>query len=110
PMSVLTRREFLIAANAGAAAVVAGRMSPQAAYAAQAAKAVGFTLPPLPYAYDALEPHIDVETMMIHHDKHHQAYVTNLNKALEGNTTLLSMSISALMLNLKAVPEAIRTA
>ncbi|HEX2775558.1 MAG TPA: superoxide dismutase, partial [Candidatus Acidoferrales bacterium] len=47
-----------------------------------------FTLPPLPYAFDALEPYIDAKTMEIHHDKHHAAYVTNLNKALEGNADL----------------------
>lgn len=69
-----------------------------------------FELPQLPYAYDALEPHIDARTMEIHHSKHHNAYVTNLNNALEGNEELLSKSIEDLMANLDAVPEAARTA
>jgi superoxide dismutase, Fe-Mn family len=69
-----------------------------------------FELPQLPYAYDALEPHIDKETMNIHHTKHHNAYVTNVNNALEGNEELLSKSIEDLVSNLDAVPEAVRTA
>ncbi len=68
-----------------------------------------FTLPELPYAYNALEPYIDERTMQIHHDKHHAAYVKNLNDALAGQDTLLSMSIEDLMKNLSQVPEAIRT-
>jgi Fe-Mn family superoxide dismutase len=67
-------------------------------------------LPPLPYAKDALEPYIDTLTMEIHHDKHHNAYVTNLNKALAGNATLEARSIDALLADLAAVPEAIRIA
>ncbi|MFT8320377.1 MAG: superoxide dismutase [Bacillus sp. (in: firmicutes)] len=69
-----------------------------------------FTLPQLPYAYDALEPHIDKETMNIHHTKHHNTYVTNLNNALEGNTELLSKTVEEIVSNLDAVPEAARTA
>src|SRR5438046_1131671 len=70
-----------------------------------------FTLPPLPYAPDALEPHIDKMTMEIHHGKHHNAYVTNLNKALESAPDLGSKSIEELLANNCAiVPEAIRTA
>ena len=65
-------------------------------------------LPPLPYPKDALEPHIDAQTMEIHHDKHHNAYVTNLNKALTGNAALESKSIDALISDLSAVPENIR--
>jgi Fe-Mn family superoxide dismutase len=68
------------------------------------------TLPPLPYSFDALEPYIDAKTMEIHHDKHHNAYVTNLNKALEGNAALQSLSIEALLAQLNKVPENIRTA
>lgn len=68
------------------------------------------TLPPLPYAYTALEPHIDETTMRIHHDKHHAAYVNNLNAALEPHTALLGKSIGDLISNLDAVPEGIRTA
>ncbi|KYD11563.1 superoxide dismutase SodA [Heyndrickxia sporothermodurans] len=71
---------------------------------------MAFELPQLPYAYDALEPHIDKETMNIHHTKHHNTYVTNLNAALEGNEELLSKSVEELIANLDAVPEAKRTA
>ncbi|MBL8055297.1 MAG: superoxide dismutase [Anaerolineales bacterium] len=67
-------------------------------------------LPPLPYAHDALEPHIDTQTMQIHHGKHHAAYVTNLNKALESAPDLQGKSVDDLIKNLAAVPEAIRTA
>ncbi len=67
-------------------------------------------LPPLPYPYDALEPHIDRQTMEIHHTKHHAAYVSNLNKALEGHPDLQAMSITELLSNLSRVPESIRTA
>jgi Fe-Mn family superoxide dismutase len=67
-------------------------------------------LPALPYAFDALEPHIDARTMEIHHGKHHAAYVANLNKALDGNADLETMSITELMSNLDRVPESIRTA
>jgi Fe-Mn family superoxide dismutase len=70
-----------------------------------------FTLPPLPYASDALEPHIDKATMEIHHGKHHNAYVTNLNKALEGSPDLANKTIEELLAgNCAAVPENIRTA
>ena len=70
-----------------------------------------FTLPALPYAFDALEPHIDAKTMEIHHGKHHAAYVTNLNKALESAPALADKSIEELLANNCAiVPENIRTA
>ena len=65
-------------------------------------------LPALPYPKDALEPHIDAQTMEIHHGKHHNAYVTNLNKALTGNAALEGKSIDALIRDLSAVPENIR--
>ena len=67
-------------------------------------------LPALPYAHDALEPHIDARTMEIHHGKHHQGYVNNLNKALEGQANLQSKSVEELLLDLEAIPESIRTA
>ncbi|GEO25573.1 superoxide dismutase [Mn] [Alicyclobacillus acidoterrestris] len=67
-------------------------------------------LPALPYAFDALEPHIDALTMEIHHDRHHGTYVTNLNKALEGQADLANKSVEELISNLNAVPENIRTA
>ncbi len=69
-----------------------------------------FTLPPLPYAYDALEPYIDARTMEIHHDKHHAAYVANLNKAVADFPDLGKMSVEALLQDLNAIPEKIRTA
>jgi superoxide dismutase, Fe-Mn family len=72
---------------------------------------MAFTLPPLPYAHDALEPHIDKMTMEIHHGKHHNAYVTNLNKALESAPDLQNKSLEELLANNCAiVPENIRTA
>jgi superoxide dismutase, Fe-Mn family len=72
---------------------------------------MAFTLPPLPYPADALEPHIDKTTMEIHHGKHHGAYVTNLNKALESAPDLQSKTVEELLAgNLAAVPEAIKTA
>src|ERR1700691_3862632 len=72
---------------------------------------VAYVLPPLPYAPDALEPYIDKTTMEIHHGKHHQAYITNLNKALESAPDLASKSLPELLANNCAiVPESIRTA
>ncbi|MDA5110039.1 superoxide dismutase [Brevibacillus thermoruber] len=67
-------------------------------------------LPELPYAYNALEPHIDAQTMEIHHGRHHATYVNNLNAALEGHTDLQSKSVEELISNLDALPESIRTA
>jgi len=71
---------------------------------------VAHELPPLPYAYNALEPHIDETTMRIHHDKHHGAYVTNLNAALEKHPSLQGKSAEDLLRSITAVPEEIRTA
>ncbi len=71
---------------------------------------MAFSLPPLPYDYGALEPHIDEQTMRIHHDKHHDTYVKNLNAALESHPDLQKESIEALIASLDAVPEAARTA
>lgn len=70
---------------------------------------MAYTLPPLPFDYNALEPHIDETTMRIHHGKHHQTYVTNLNAALEGQADLLSLPIEKLVQSLDKVPEAART-
>ena len=69
---------------------------------------MAFTLPPLPYAPDALEPHIDAQTMTIHHDKHHQAYVTNLNAAIEKAPELANQSIEQLLAGVNSAPEAVR--
>ncbi|MGA9407408.1 MAG: superoxide dismutase [Bacteroidota bacterium] len=68
------------------------------------------TVPALPYAFDALEPHIDAKTMEIHHDKHHGAYVTNLNNALANNPELQNKSAEELIKSLNSLPEGIRTA
>jgi len=71
---------------------------------------MSYTLPPLPYAFDALEPHIDARTMEIHHDKHHAAYVNNLNNALKEHPELAAKPVNELIADLSIVPEAIRTA
>src|SRR5215510_7395478 len=71
---------------------------------------MAYSLPPLPYAPDALEPHIDKQTMEIHHGKHHNAYVTNLNAALEKHPELQSKSVEDLIRSINTVPEDIRTA
>lgn len=71
---------------------------------------MAYTLPSLPYPYDALEPHIDARTMEIHHSKHHQTYINNLNAALEGHDDLAALSIEELISDLSRVPENIRTA
>jgi Fe-Mn family superoxide dismutase len=70
---------------------------------------MAFTLPPLPYDYKALEPHIDEQTMRLHHDKHHATYVNNLNAALEAHPDLQNKSIEELLANVDKLPEAIRT-
>ena len=74
------------------------------------AAAGGFTLPPLPYAFNALEPSIDAQTMQIHHDKHHAAYVTNLNAAIEKAPELAGRSLDDLVTGVAKVPEAVRAA
>jgi len=71
---------------------------------------MAYELPPLPYPFAALEPHIDAKTMEIHHDKHHQAYITNANNALKDYPDLAAKPVEELLANLNAVPEAIRTA
>src|ERR671936_93177 len=71
---------------------------------------MAYTLPPLPYSPDALEPHIDRLTMEIHHGRHHKAYVDNLNKALEGQANLQNLAIEQLLRDINRVPETIRQA
>jgi Fe-Mn family superoxide dismutase len=73
-------------------------------------RAMAFTLPNLPYAYDALEPHIDARTMEIHHTKHHNAYVTNLNVAIEKHADLQNKSLEELISNIQSLPETARNA
>src|SRR5258706_10900788 len=84
--------------------------SAQAAPAGSAAPTGPFTLPPLPYSFDALEPHIDARTMEIHHDKHHATYVANLNKAVADSPELGKKSVEDLLKNLNTLPEKVRTA
>ena len=69
---------------------------------------MAFELPPLPYDYNALEPHIDEQTMRLHHDKHHNTYVNNLNSAIEGNSELENKSVEELISDLNSVPQDIR--
>jgi superoxide dismutase, Fe-Mn family len=123
-MIMMTRREALkMTTLAGAATAYAAMlpsataqqqpfptMTPHSTAATPAAVPGPFTLPPLPYAYDALEPYIDAETMHLHHDKHHQAYVNNLNKAITGLADWQDKSIEYILTNLDAVPEIVRTA
>src|SRR5258708_22241109 len=71
---------------------------------------MAFEVPPLPYDYSALEPYIDTQTMQLHHDKHHAAYVNNLNAALEGQPQFASLPIDQLIRRINEVPENIRTA
>jgi len=99
---------LLLTERLSADGVVTGQAS---APAPPAAPPTGpFTLPPLPYAYDALEPSIDAATMHLHHDKHHQAYVNNLNAAVAAHPELAGKSVEDLMINLNTLPESARTA
>jgi Fe-Mn family superoxide dismutase len=107
---MITRRQALKrAAFIAAGASALPQFLNAAAPAAPAAPDGPFKLPPLPYPADALEPHIDAQTMTIHHDRHHAAYVANLNKALVGHATLANKSIEQIVRNLDDAPEAIRT-
>src|SRR5580692_12178621 len=105
-MHPITRRQLLQAAGAGAAALAFAHLSPLQMFAA--ADDGGFKLPDLPYPKDALEPHIDALTMEIHHDRHHKAYVDNLNKAIAGNAALEAKSLEQIVKDLSVVPDAIR--
>jgi Fe-Mn family superoxide dismutase len=109
-MPRLNRRQLLQTAGAGAAALALAPMTVPAAAEETAEQAPPFTLPKLPYAYDALEPYIDAETMHLHHDKHHQAYVDNLNKALSTHPELQKKTLEELLRSLDKLPEDIRTA
>ena len=117
----MNRRKFLVNTGIVGAGLLGGRNASADFLRAGAAinpdlnltleeKPVAFTVPPLPYSFDALEPYIDAKTMEIHHDKHHGAYVTNLNKALDGQTALQAKSLDDLLKGLDSVPENIRGA
>ncbi len=103
----LSRREALKILGAAVAATGLGLNHASAAEIVPAA--LGWELPVLPYAYGALEPHIDARTMEIHHTKHHQAYITNAKKLLDGHPDLLARGPEALVRDLAGVPEAIRS-
>ena len=103
PIASLTRRTFL----AGSAAVAAVAVT-RGAYA-QAAPGP-FQLPPLGSPFNALEPHIDARTMEIHHDRHHAAYVANLNNAVKDHANIASMPLQDILAKLGEMPEAVRTA
>ena len=106
-----TRRDFLGAVALGALGVAATRtLGDSTMLTQETKKTMAHTLPDLPYAENALEPVIDAMTMNIHRTKHHNAYVTNLNKALEGHPDLAAMSTEDLCKSMASVPEAIRTA
>ena len=106
--SALSRRDALKVLGLGGAVIGLSGLATRAS-AVETAVVKELSLPKLPYAYDALEPHIDARTMEIHHTKHHQAYVTNANKALAGNATLLAACAEGLVRKLDQAPEAIRT-
>jgi Fe-Mn family superoxide dismutase len=107
----MSRRDALKILGAGVAVAGLGLGKAVAAPDATgpATAKLGWDLPKLGYAYDALEPHIDARTMEIHHTKHHQAYITNAKKLLEGHADLLARGPEALVRDLASVPEAIRT-
>ena len=106
--TTISRRDLLKASGLGLVAVAGLKASDVFATALPAEDA--FTLPPLPYGFAALEPHIDAKTMEIHHDKHHAAYVKNLNEAVAKAPELKGKSVAELLAKLDAVPEAIRMA
>ena len=103
-MPSFSRRPALVGAAAIGAAVAIRHAF------AQTAPGGPFTLPPLPYAPDANEPHIDAQTMQIHHDRHHAAYVANLNAAVKDYPQVAAMGLSGMLGKLGELPEAIRTA
>ncbi len=104
---MMTRREAL---KTTALVAAVASVNPIGVALGQATAGGPYVLPPLPYAFDALEPHIDARTMEIHHDKHHAAYVTNLNKAVAEFPDLGKKPVEDLLKDLNAVPEKIRMA
>jgi superoxide dismutase, Fe-Mn family len=105
---IMSRRAVLIGGGLGFLAA-SGAPAARPAGVAGAQHHAEYTLPPLPYPQDALEPYIDARTMEIHHGKHHQAYVTNLNQALKAHPAQPGGSIEALLKGLPSLPESIRT-
>jgi Fe-Mn family superoxide dismutase len=113
PHIPLTRRDALKTLGAGAAVLGLGALTSVSAAEASFSVSLGtpqpFVLPKLEYAYNALEPHIDAQTMEIHHSKHHQAYITNANNALANQPSLRGKSAEEMLKDLNALPEAVRT-
>src|SRR6266436_578489 len=110
---MMTRRQALkatVVASAACATLSSTRVGAAPAESSPAASSGPFTVPPLSYAFDALEPHIDARTMEIHHDKHHAAYVTNLNKAVAEFPDLGKKNVEELLQDLDSVPEKARMA
>src|SRR5436853_492797 len=107
---MMTRRHALKTTVLATAACAAGCSILSARGQATTPPTGPFTLPPLPYPFDALEPHIDARTMEIHHDKHHTAYVTNLNKAVGDFPELGKKTIEELLKELNTLPQQLRTA
>src|SRR6185369_14929042 len=107
---MITRRQAIKQAALGTMAAASALNFVQAQPAPAAAPAGPFKLPPLPFAFDALEPHIDARTMEIHHDKHHAAYVSNLNKAVADKPDLAKKSVDELLRDLNKLPANIQTA
>jgi len=107
---MMTRRQALRTAALSTAVYMVAPIRSIVTAQTAPAPAGPFVVPPLGYAFDALEPHIDAQTMQIHHDKHHAAYVANLNKAVAGMPDLADKSPEELIKNLDAVPEQVRTA
>ena len=110
---MITRRQlFALSSAAAVLALEAARASSSSVpfQAAPTPTAGPFTLPPLPYPADALEPHIDAQTMTIHHDRHHAAYVTNLNVAVASHPELKNRTVEDLVTNIDQLPEEVRAA
>jgi Fe-Mn family superoxide dismutase len=102
----IERRRFVL----GTLSLAAAAAAPRLVFAQTPAPPAGpFKLDPLPYANNALEPHIDAKTMEIHHDRHHQAYVTNLNNAVKDHSNVAAMPLQDILAKLSEMPEAIRT-
>jgi Fe-Mn family superoxide dismutase len=115
PTLIVSRRDTIKILGAGAVLASLGSLTKTASGqppepAAAPSTPQPFVLPPLGFAYDALEPHIDARTMEIHYTKHHQAYITNANKALADHPDLHALSAEAILGDLGAIPESIRTA
>ncbi len=109
----MNRRSLLKSAGALGCALASSSLAELAAQTPAAAPPTStspFTLPPLPYAYDALEPYIDAETMHLHHDKHHASYVAKLNDAVAGHPDLAAKTPEQLVTSLNSIPDSIRTA